>query len=72
MRKVDTTEKPLIMEPDVQALVQGLHAGDLEAILLTVLMAVDENRVPCCQKSVDRIVGFLTRLSSYDEALPHN
>jgi hypothetical protein len=72
MRKVDTTEKPLIMEPDVQILVQGLHAGDLEAILLTVLMAIDENRVPCCQQSVDRIVGFLTRLSCYDEALPHN
>ena len=58
------------MAPDVQALAQGLHAGDLEVILLTVLMAVDENRVPCCRETVDRIVIFLTRLSSYDTALP--
>jgi hypothetical protein len=70
VRKPDCTEKPLVLPPDVQALAQGLYAGDLEVVLLTVLMAADENRVPCCQKAVDRIVSFLTRLSKYDAALP--
>jgi hypothetical protein len=58
------------MAPDVRALAQGLYAGDLEVILLTVLMALDENRVPCCQETASRIVDFLTRLSSYDSDLP--
>jgi hypothetical protein len=58
------------MAPEVRALAEGLYAGDLEIILLTVLMALDENRVPCCQEAADRIVGFLTRLSNYDAELP--
>jgi hypothetical protein len=62
--------EPLLTAPAVRALAEGLYAGDLEAILLTVLMAVDENRLPCCQEAADRIVGFLTRLSSYDADLP--
>jgi hypothetical protein len=60
----------MLMAPEVRALAEGLYAGDLEVILLTVLMALDENRVPCCQDAANRIVAFLTRLSKYDADLP--
>jgi hypothetical protein len=70
VRKSDCTENPQVMPPEIQALAQGLYAGDLEAVLLTVMMAADENRVPCCEKTADRIILFLTRLAKYDAALP--
>ena len=49
----------------------GLCAGDMETILLTVLMAADENRIPCCRQAEDRILTFLRRLSEYDATLPN-
>ena len=58
------------MLPEVQLLAHGLYAGDLESILLTVLIAVDENRVTCCHETISRIIAFLSRLSEYDSILP--
>ena len=54
-----------------QTLSDGLCAGDMEAILLTVLIAADENRIPCCRQAEDRILAFLRRLSEYDATLPN-
>jgi hypothetical protein len=48
----------------------GLCTGDMETILLTVLMAADENRIPCCRQAEDRILAFLSRLSECDAILP--
>jgi hypothetical protein len=55
----------------IQTLSDGLYAGDMETILLTVLMAADENRIPCCRQAEDRILAFLRRLSEYDATLPN-
>ncbi len=58
------------MAPGVQDLTRGLHAGDLETILLTMMIAADENRLPCEPEALDRIFMFLTRLAEYDTVLP--
>ena len=58
------------MEPAVQKLTRGLYAGDLEAILLTVLIAADEYRIPCEPEAEARILIFLKRLSKFDAVLP--
>jgi hypothetical protein len=59
------------VELAIQKLTRGLHAGDLEAILLTVLIAADENRMVCGAAAKDRILTFLKRLRKYDDILPH-
>jgi hypothetical protein len=52
-------------------LLRGLHAGDLESVLLTVEMAAEENRMPCADPDeVERILDFLARLAEHDAALP--
>jgi hypothetical protein len=52
-------------------LLRGLHAGDLESVLLTVEMAAEENRMPCADPDeVERILAFLARLAEHDAALP--
>ena len=66
----DDSQNSLTAASNVLTLAHGLHAGDLEVILLTVLMAVDENHVPCSKEATSRIVAFLTKLSQYDAALP--
>jgi hypothetical protein len=58
------------MEPTIRELMYGLYAGDLEAILLTVLIAADEYRVPCGPEAEARILLFLQRLSHFDTVLP--
>ena len=50
---------------------RGLHAGDLETVLLTVAMAADENRMPSADPDeAGRILAFLARLAEHDPALP--
>jgi len=58
------------MLPGAQKLTQDLCAGDLETILLTVLIAIDENRVVCGEEAKSRIVRFLERLAEYEPSLP--
>jgi hypothetical protein len=52
------------------SLTQGLCAGDLECILLAILIAIDENRMVCGQEAELRIVRFLERLTEYEPSLP--
>src|SRR4051812_41514563 len=47
----DDSQNSLTAASDVLTLAHRLHAGDLEVILLTVLMAVDENHVPCSKEA---------------------
>lgn len=55
----------------VRQLLRGLHAGDLETLLLTVAMAAEENRMPCADPDeVRRILDFLARLAAYDATTP--
>jgi hypothetical protein len=50
---------------------RGLHAGDLETVLLTVAMAAEENRLPCADPDEEaRILAFLARLAEHDATLP--
>jgi len=58
------------MSPGAQSMIQGLCAGDLETILLTVLIAIDENRMACGREAESRIVRFLERLTEYEPSLP--
>ena len=52
-------------------LLRGLHAGDLETVLLTVAMAAEENRMPSADpEEAARILAFLARLAEHDAALP--
>ena len=58
-------------EAALGGLLRGLCAGDLEAVLLTVAMAADENRMPSADPDEEkRILAFLTRLAEHDAALP--
>ena len=58
-------------EPALGGLFRGLRAGDLEAVLLTVAMAADENRLPCADPGEEaRILAFLARLAEHDATLP--
>ena len=55
----------------MRRLLRGLRAGDLEAVLLTVAMAAEENRMPCADPDeAARILAFLARLAEHDAALP--
>ncbi len=55
----------------LRGLLRGLHAGDLESVLLTVAMAAEENRMPCADPDEERrILAFLARLAEHDAALP--
>jgi hypothetical protein len=58
------------MAPAMKKLTRGLYAGDMEAILLTVMIAADEYRVPCEPEVEARIIMFLKRLAKFDAALP--
>jgi hypothetical protein len=52
-------------------LLRGLHAGDLETVLLTVAMAAEENRMPSADPDeAQRILAFLARLAEHDAMLP--
>jgi hypothetical protein len=52
-------------------LLRGLRAGDLAALLLTVAMAAEENRMPSADPEEEaRILAFLARLAEHDAALP--
>ena len=52
-------------------LLRGLRAGDLESVLLTVAMAVEENRMPSADPDeAARILAFLARLAECDALLP--
>jgi len=58
-------------EVALRDLLQGLRAGDLESVLLTVAMAAEENRMPSPDADeVQRILAFLARLAEYDAVLP--
>ncbi len=58
-------------EPALRHLLRGLHAGDLETMLLTVAMAAEENRMPPADPDEERrILAFLARLAEHDAALP--
>ena len=51
-------------------LLRGLRAGDLEAVLLTVAMAAEENRMPSADpEEAGRILAVLARLAEHDAAL---
>jgi hypothetical protein len=64
-------DAPARPEAALQDLLRGLRAGDLETVLLTVAMAVDENLMPSADPDeAARILGFLARLAQYDAALP--
>jgi hypothetical protein len=56
----------------LRGLLNGLRAGDLESVLLTVAMAADENRMPSVDpEEVGRILAFLDRLAAeHDATLP--
>ena len=55
----------------LHSLFRGLRAGDLESVLLTVAMAVEENRMPSAAPDEERrILAFLARLAEHDAALP--
>ena len=63
-----SSEKP---EAALRGLLRGLHAGDLESVLLTVAMAAEENRMPSADPDEERrILAFLARLAEHDAALP--
>jgi hypothetical protein len=54
----------------LHGLLRGLHAGDLETVLLTVAMAADENRMPSADPDEERrIFAFLARLAEHGAAL---
>ncbi len=58
-------------EPALRGLLRGLHAGDLETVLLTVAMAAEENRMPSADPDeARRILRFLARLAEHDAGLP--
>ena len=58
-------------EGALHRLLRGLHAGDLETVLLTVAMAADENRMPSTDPDeAERILAFLARLAEHDPVLP--
>ncbi len=58
-------------EGALRHLLRGLHAGDLETVLLTVAMAADENPITSADpEEAARILGFLARLAEHDAALP--
>jgi hypothetical protein len=58
-------------EGALRHLLRGLHAGDLDTVLLTVAMAADENRMPSADpEEARRILAFLARLAEHDAALP--
>ena len=58
-------------EGALRHLLRGLHAGDLDTVLLTVAMAAEENRMPCADPDEEaRILAFLARLAEHDAALP--
>ena len=56
--------------PEAALRVPRLAAGDLASLLLTVAMAVEENRMPCADPDeAERILAFLARLAEHD-AMP--
>ena len=58
-------------EAALRHLLRGLHAGDLESVLLTVAMATEENRMPSADPDEERrILAFLARLAEHDAILP--
>ncbi len=58
-------------EGALRHLLRGLRAGDLEAVLLTVAMAAEENRMPCADPDeAARVLAFLARLAAHDAMLP--
>ena len=58
-------------EGALRRLLRGLHAGDLDSVLLTVAMAAEENRMPSADPDeAERILAFLARLAEHDAALP--
>ena len=58
-------------EAVLRDLLRGLRAGDLEALLLTVQMAAEENRMPSADPDeARRILAFLARLAEHDALLP--
>jgi hypothetical protein len=59
------------LEVRLRDLLRGLHAGDLETVLLTVAMAAEENRMPSADPDeAQRILAFLARLAEHDAMLP--
>ena len=63
--------KPVKPDAALRDLFLGLHAGDLESLLLTVAMAAEENRMPSADPDeTARILAFLARLAEHDAALP--
>ncbi len=59
------------VEAALRHLLRGLHAGDLESVLLTVAMAAEENRMPSADPDeAERILAFLARLAEHDARLP--
>jgi hypothetical protein len=61
------SEAPERPDGALHGLLRGLRAGDLESVLLTVEMAVDENRMPSADPDeAARILAFLVRLAEYD------
>ena len=58
-------------EGALRHLLRGLRAGDLKAVLLTVAMAAEENRMPSAEPDEEgRILAFLARLAEHDAMLP--
>jgi hypothetical protein len=58
-------------EGALRHLLRGLHAGDLDSVLLTVAMAAEENRMPSADpEEAERILAFLARLAEHEAVLP--